>query len=99
MNQWQLWLQFALGALGTLDPAAAAVIQMVGNGILTIKGDSDEDKALIGAWRAYCQRMIDGEVSVADARAAARIFADAEHANNLSLATGGPPVTIPPPPA
>jgi hypothetical protein len=99
MNQWQLWLQLALGAIGTVNPEIAAIVQMIGNGVLTIQGDTAEDKALIEGWRAYCQRMIDGSVSIEDARAAARAFADATHANNQSLAAGGPPVEIPPPPA
>jgi hypothetical protein len=99
MNQWQLWLQLALGAIGTVNPEIGALVQMIGNGVLTIQGVTDEDKALLDGWRVYCQRMIDGSVSVEDARVVARAFADATHANNQSLAAGGPPVPIPSPPA
>ncbi len=99
MNEWQMWLQLALGAIGTVNPEIGAIVQMIGNGVLTIEGATDEDKALIDGWRAYCQRMIDGSVTVDDARVVARAFADATHANVQSLAAGGPPVAIPPPPS
>lgn len=74
------WLQIALAAIGTANPQIAALVAMVTNGVMTISGDTAEDKALIAQWQAFCQKIVDeNRDPTPDEHAAAQAFAAAEH--------------------
>jgi hypothetical protein len=80
---WQAWFQIALAAIGTVNPAIGALVAMIGNGVMTIQGDTEEDKALIAQWQAFCQKIVDeNRDPTPEEHAAARAFADSVHAAN-----------------
>lgn len=82
---WQAWFQIALAALGTANPAIAALVAMIGNGVMTIQGDTAEDKALIAEWQAFCQKIVDeNREPTEEEHAQARAFAESVHAANQS---------------
>jgi hypothetical protein len=77
---FQAWFQIALAALGTVNPAIGGLVVMIGNAVMTIQGDTAEDKALIAQWQAFCQKIVDeNREPTPEEHAAARAFADAEH--------------------
>lgn len=80
---WQAWFQIALAALQTANPAIGAIVAMVGNGIVTIQGATEEEKALEAKWIAFCQKIVDeNRDPTEDERAQARAFADEVHTAN-----------------
>jgi hypothetical protein len=82
---WQAWFQIALAAIGTANPAIGALVAMIGNGVLTIQGDTEEDKALIAQWQAFCQKIVDENRDPTDEEhVQAKAFADSVHAANQS---------------
>jgi hypothetical protein len=82
---WLPWVQMLGSALGTINPAAAALISMITGGVLTLQTATDEDKALIAQWQAFCQKIVDeNRDPTEEEHAQARAFADQVHAANQS---------------
>ncbi len=79
------WLQIAVAALTTANPAIGTLVGMVTSGVMTIQGDSEEDKALIAQWQSFCQKIVDeNRDPTQEEHDAARAFADSVHAQNQS---------------
>jgi len=84
---FQAWLQLALAALGTANPAIGGLVAMIGNAVMTAQTDTAEFKALEAKWQAFCQKIVDeNRDPTLEERAAAREFADAVHASNVQAA-------------
>lgn len=82
-TNWTVFAQMLIGAVGAFNPAVAATLGMVLNGISTLQADSAADQALFQQWVAFCNTMIaHGGDPTPDEHAAARAFADQVHASN-----------------
>lgn len=86
---YQAWLQIALAALGTANPAIGGLVAMIGNAVVTVQSDTAEFKALDAKWQAFCQKIVDeNRDPTPEEHAAARQFADDVHAGNIAAAQG-----------
>ncbi len=83
---WKAWLQIALAAIGTVSGPTAALVAMIGNGVLQLDEDRAEDVALADKWFAFCNQVIVVEKRdfTPEEQAEARAFADDVHARNQS---------------
>ena len=80
---WLPWVQMLGAAVNTLNPAAAGLVSMIVNGVVTLKTETDEDKALIAQWQAFCQKIVDeNREPTEEEHAQARAFAASVHAAN-----------------
>lgn len=81
---WKAWLQMALAAIGTVGGPTAALVAMIGNGVLTLDEAKEEDVALAKYWFDFCNQVIVVEQRdfTEEERAEARAFADSVHAAN-----------------
>lgn len=77
----------------------ALVIQLMNTIGLGIAGAA-EFKAFAGPWITWANKIVDeNRDPTEEEEAAANALADAVHANNASLGTGGPGVPLPSPPS
>jgi hypothetical protein len=97
-------IQIFLALIGSLagsvgGKTGALVLQLVNTiGIVTL--DAVELQAFAGPWITWANGIVDAKRDPTDEeRAAANALADAIHANNQSLGTGGPGVPLPSPPS
>lgn len=90
-----------LGSVGTSwgGPKGSLLVQ-IANTLGLAVADTAEFKAFAGPWIVWANGIVDANRDpTADEEAAANALADAVHANNQSLGTGGPGVALPAPPA
>jgi hypothetical protein len=95
----QILIAFALSLARDVGGKKGALAQQVLNTIsLGIAGKAEFD-AFAGPWIQWANAINDANRDPTDEEeAAANALADAVHANNQSLGTGGPGVPLPPPP-
>lgn len=81
---------------GKIGELVTQVVNTIGLGIT----DKAEFDAFAMPWITWANGIVDANRDpTADEEAAANALADAVHANNQSLGTGGPGVALPAPPA
>lgn len=97
---WALLLALAQSLAGSVGGNVGALITQLVNTAGTAWTDKEAWAAWAGPWILWANAINDaGRDPTSDEDAAARAVADAVHANNQSLASGGPPVALPSPPA
>lgn len=81
---WKAWLQMVLGAVTSFGGPTAALIAMIGNGVLSLDETRAEDVALAKKWFDWCNQVIvvENREFTEEERAEARAFADEVHARN-----------------
>lgn len=80
---WLPWAQLFGSVLGSVNPAAGALLPTIFSGITTLQADTAEFRALNDQWFQFCTDMIAHGGPPTDAeRAMARAFADEVHAFN-----------------
>lgn len=83
---WLPWVQMLGAALGTVNPAAAALLSMIVGGVTTLDADNTEDQALAEQWYQFCVAMIaHGGPPTEGEHQEALDFANSVHARNQSL--------------
>lgn len=89
-----------IGSLGqSLGGRTGSLVTQLVNTIGTLALDRADVIAFAVPWVQWANAIVDANRDPTDAEeAAANAVADAVHANNQSLAAGGPGVPLPPPP-
>jgi hypothetical protein len=96
----QILLAFIASLGGSIGGKIGALITQLTATIGTVTLDKAEWDAFAGPWIQWANAIVDANRDPTDGEHnAARALADAVHANNQSLATGGPGVQLPSPPA
>ena len=90
-----------IGSLaGSLGGHTGALVTQLVNTIGTVTLDKAEFDAFVGPWIRWANAIVDaGRDATPEEHAAANALADAVHANNQSLGSGGPALPLPAPPA
>ncbi len=96
----QLLLALAASLAQSLGGKTGALITNLVNVIGTVTMDEADFAAFAGPWITWANAIVDANRDPTPAEnAAALALADAVHANNQSLGTGGAGVPLPSPPA
>lgn len=95
----QILLALIESLAGSIGGKTGALVGQLVNVIGTVTLDQQALAAFAGPWIAWANVIVDAKRNPTPAEdAAANALADAIHANNQSLATGGPGVPLPSPP-
>ena len=95
----QVLLALIASLAGSVGGQTGALVTQLVNTIGTVTLDNAAFDATIGPWIAWANGIVDANREpTPEEHAAANALADAIHANNQSLGSGGPPVPLPAPP-
>jgi hypothetical protein len=95
-----IWISLIARLGGVIGGKIGALIAVVTDAIGTVDLDIADVKNTVEPWIAWIDAKIAANANLTDAEHQAAVaFADAVRASNASLASGGPELDIPAPPA